>query len=508
MQNLLRRAGLAASASWLLIAPSFAQVPCHQRGDGDLLPPGLQAPGALPELVDLTMPEFLWAFHRDALQPDRVVVPLPAATLGKVTEALLAASRDQDPDLRWQSLWALARMARHDAALAATLHDRLLDGRLLQGDGVITEVALVAAGLAAHGSSKLLTALAAIATDQTAAERRRAFALYGLGLAAANATTDAAQFRVLAAVERTLLAGTGAPPEVRIAALHALALLRLDLAPKLPGPALQLLEQAWQEPPRAEPLDFAAHVPIAVANLLRPDDPAAAAWRERFAVVLRDPPRSLALPRSCVLALGVICRPWDDAASPDAQYGELLQTLASSSRDLQAGNYAWFAMGRTGGALHRQQLRKGLGKGFLVKPWAAFGLAALTAEAAVVDAELAADLDGMLRPLRDPTVRTALTAALRVVQRTPPLDPIEDFRERYGVVMPLTGGADERCLALLAQLTDPKQTWQARQLAAMALGHLADPSPRHWSASLACAIDYRSATPTLLAKPNGVLRLP
>lgn len=508
MQTRLPHPLLAAMASVFALGPATAQLPCHERGQGDLLPPGHPVAGALPQMVDLTVPEFLWAFHRDSLQPERKAVPLPAATLAKVHAALLAAMGDPDPDLRWQSLWALARLARHDAAIAAVLHERLLDGGWLRGKDVTAEVALVAAGLSAHGSGKVLAALAAVATDQAAPERLRAFAFYGLGLAANNATTDTAQFRVLAAVERALLAGAGAPAEVRIAALHALALVRLELAPKLPGPALQLLEQAWREPPKPVFLDFPAHVPIAVANLIHPDDPAAAAWRERFAEVLRNPPVGLSVQRSCVIALGAICRPWQDASSPDARYGELLHTLAGSARDNQVRNFAWFALGRMGGQSSREHLRAGLGQRFDVKAWAAVGLAVTTATSTSADAELVAAVEKELQKTRHPTVRQDLAAALRVVQRAEPLLPIDDFRERYGVPMPLTGDADERCLALLAQLADPKQPAAARQLVAMALGHLADPSPRHWSASLARAIDYRSASPTLLARPNGVLRLP
>lgn len=55
---------------------------------------------------------------------------------------------------------------------------------------------------------------------------------------------------------------------------------------------------------------------------------------------------------------------------------------------------------------------------------------------------------------------------------------------------------------------DAKAAVGARQLAAMALGHLGDLGARHWSEVLARAIDYRSGTPVLLGLPNGVLRLP
>jgi hypothetical protein len=65
---------------------------------------------------------------------------------------------------------------------------------------------------------------------------QRAFAFYGLGLAAQDATTQKAQFGVLSAVERALLPDSDPDPELRVAALHALALVRIDVAPNLAAP--------------------------------------------------------------------------------------------------------------------------------------------------------------------------------------------------------------------------------------------------------------------------------
>ncbi|HEX5050409.1 MAG TPA: hypothetical protein VFZ65_01425 [Planctomycetota bacterium] len=76
--------------------------------------------------------------------------------------------------------------------------------------------------------------------------------------------------------------------------------------------------------------------------------------------------------------------------------------------------------------------------------------------------------------------------------------------------MPLPGAGEpaDRAAAFVASLSDAATPLEQRQLAAMVLGHLADASPRHWSARLARSIDYRSPTPVLLGPPNGVLRLP
>jgi hypothetical protein len=494
----------------LLAVAADAQDSFHRRGDGELLPPQVltgQPAGRVDD--DLTRPEYLWAFQRDSLLPEREARQLQPKTLASIGDGLLAASRDGDAELRWQSLWALARIARNDAQLATRLHPYLLGGDLLRSNDVVAEVALVAAGLSAHGDLEALAALAAIATDRTVAEPRRAFAFYGLGLAAQGATTEQAQFRVLAAVERGLLARSEAPPQVRVAALHALALLRLDVAPKLTGPALSMLEGAWAEPPERSAIDFAAHLPLAVASVVPAADPAAEVWRERFAaaVTARDS-GSLGMVRSCVLALGVMCRPWQDGASPDAKYGEVLHAVAKEARDLQAANYAWFAIGRSGGARHREFLLRGLGGSFLVKPWAAFGLAASAATAKEADRGVVAAIEAVQKPMKNRNVVVALTAALHVVRRDAPADAAKDFWDRYAVVLPGSGDVDARCASLLDVLGDGNAAAADRRLAAMALGHLGDCSTRHWSAALARAVDYRSGTPALLGLPNGVLRLP
>lgn len=483
-----------------------AQVQHHNRGPGELLHPALQK-GVEEFPVDLTAESFLWAFQRDSLLAEAKRAPLPGATTAKIATGLLAATRSLDVELRWQSLWALARIARYDPKLAAQLHQRLLGDGLLQGTDVVAEVACVAAGLAAHGDNKVLAALAAIATDPKEPERRRAFAFYGLGLAAQGDDSKITQFRVLAAVERALLRATEAPTQVRVAALHALALTRIDRAPKLQGPALALLEQAWTEKPSAEPIDFAANVPLAIAAVLPANDPAAERWRERLYWVAANG-RSSSLRRSCALALGGLCRPWQDASSAGAKDGNMLRKLAQGAKDQQVRYYAWFAMGRAGGDQHREFLDGGIKRNFLIRPWALFGLAAFAASKSEPDQELVASLEQRFKRTRNRSLLESYRNAMRVIRREGPGDVATDFMERYGIPLPGIGGFGALCAALLATLADQNAATEDRQMAAMALGHLGDTAPRHWSAALARAIDYRSATPVLLGYPNGVLRLP
>lgn len=503
-----RRAGwLPALGAICVLQDARAQLPWHERGPGELLPPPLRRGEPAGRLdADLTWPTFLWAFHRDSLLPPTEVVGLPEGTASRIAAALLAASRSPDEELRWQSLWALARIARHDPALSAALRARVLGEGLLRGAGTVAEVALVAAGLAARGDGEVLAALSAIATDAEAPARNRAFAFYGLGLAAQESREPVVQFRVLAAVERSLLPAREDSAEVLVAALHALALTRIDVAPGLPPPALELLERAWREDAPPGPIDFRAHVPVAVAALVDRDDAAAESWRERFVAVVDEGGPSWSLARSCVLALGSLCRPWEDPGSAGAARGEWLRGVAGHARDLQQRNYALFAMGLAGGARHREFLEAQLG-GFS-RAWAAFGLAALSARLPARDEAMQRALEQAGAKIRDPAVRESLLAALRVVRREPVGDPAAAFLARYGVPMPGAGDPAAGAVELVATLADDAAPLERRRLAAVALGHLADPAPRHWSARLAHAIDYRSGTAVLLARPNGVLRLP
>lgn len=503
---------LAGAVALQALQPLRGQMPFHDRGPGELLSPQLRAATPLPDMVDLTRPEYLWAFHRDALLPPAAWPALPKDVLAQVVTALArtAATTSADAGLRWQSLWALARCARHEVTAAKELRGLAQDLRLLQADGPLGEVAAVAIGLALHDEPKLLDALVSLATDAKANERRRAFACYGLGLAAQESSAATVQFRVLAAVEHVLLAGNAAPAEVRIAALHALALTRIDIAPALPAPALRLLEQSWNEapPPAATPLDFRAHVPIAVATLVTPGAPDAEAWRERMAAGARATGGSLSVPRSCVLALGALCRPWREASDADARHGELLRELATQARDLQLRYYATFAMGLAGGEQHRAFLRERLGGRAIERPWAAIALAAAASREPTVDEEAVTAIARVQAATKDPSYQAVYEQALTVARRAAVTDPAVSFLERYRQPLPAAGDAANPVTELIRGLLDPATSLEQKCLSAVALGHLADASPRHWSTRLARSIDYRNATPALLGLPHGVLRLP
>ncbi len=74
---------------------------------------------------------------------------------------------------------------------------------------------------------------------------------------------------------------------------------------------------------------------------------------------------------------------------------------------------------------------------------------------------------------------------------------------RYAAAAALRGDADAQTVApLVRRLTDTKGSAEEARIFAFALGSVCDRAPRHWSARLAAAIDYRSATTRPMTKPS------
>jgi len=497
-----------------VVAHAAGQAPTFFRGPGELLAPELRSePSPLTDMADLTLPEYLWAFQRERLMPPGAAPALAADEQAAVVAALLAASRSVDEQLRWQSLWALARIGRNDAAVGKQLHARVGEraapgGLVLEQAGAVGDVGCLCVGLAARGEHAVLKSLATIAHDEQLDVRRRAFAFYGLGLAAQESSRVDVQFRVLAAVERALLGERRAPDEARVAALHALALLRVDAAPKLPGPVDQLLARVWDEQHEADEKAFAfrAHVPFAIAAVCAPGTERALGWCERLGSAAQERFVHRAVARACVLALGRLAGPWRDEQSPGAETGELLQRLAKSARDLQSKYFALFAMGEAGGELHVRALEQALAGSQLARGWAAFGLVASVRGDREAAKQRAASIAAAIERTRHPGIRANLELALAAVERdggAAAMACAPCYRLRYGVAPP-PGDLQ----ALLARVADEAQPLAARRGAAAALGHLADSGETHWSTRLASAIDYRNGTASLLAFRHGVLRLP
>ena len=406
----------------LSFVPVQAQEWLRYRGPGELLPP--QLGGDAGNMADLTVWEFAWEFQREALRPERpTLAPLPDSLLDAVVPPLQAASRAADEELALLSLWGMARIAAHHDRAAKDVRDLVLTSALRR-PGPVGEVAALALGFAARNEAVAHKALVALAHDTVdgralvaaaaVPERTRCFALYGLGLAAEVDARADVQFRVLAAVERLLLPEAVTPPQVRIAALHALTLVHLDAAPNLPGPALRLLEQQWSLEEPTQLMSIRAQVPNAVAAMLGREDGASEVWRERFRTALQNDGTSIGVRRSCAQALGRLCRRYDGAASPDGQYSEALRAVATNNRDGQTQYLALFALGVIGGAENRSWLCDQLAaRGRLRHPWLALGLGCgVVLQGQAVDAEFVAVLQRAAQATKDPGLLGGIAVGL------------------------------------------------------------------------------------------------
>ncbi len=280
----------------------------------------------------------------------------------QASAALLAAlDQCQDGaqrDLACECLKALARIGTPPDGVR--LLEDVLQPRLAFPDQEVRDAAALAIGIAGHTSRPAIQALADLAFDRPAGRklvgdvpvvvRTRAFAIYGLGLLLRPG--DAGQRHLIVELLIELLRQHGDTPDLGVAALHALSLLPRDDGAR--NVALQALRDQLA---RKAPLPdiVLAHVPTAVARLLSPADAEAEGWRTRFAAGLAGDgePR---FAQSCAIALGMLCRPWDDGDSADAAYGRRLLERCQDTADDHLRVFAAVALGRMGGAEARDGL--------------------------------------------------------------------------------------------------------------------------------------------------------
>lgn len=247
---------------------------------------------------------------------------------------------------------------------------------LANSDQSIREQAAVAIGLAAPTDRRSFDMLIGLAQDSSTGrklrsesvdERTRAFAAYGLGLAAWQTDNVASKDRVLTALATLLEDAKNTPRSVKVAAVHAIGCLRLGGrkydSVKVLDRALEVLETYFEAGLGAGERLAQAHVPAAVAKLIGRDHPRAEHWKRMLAAELAGdgahPRSSAAIAQSCALALGQLARPNDDdeaKGNVDVGCSHLLANVAKNHRDLQTRHFAILALGQIGGAGNRALL--------------------------------------------------------------------------------------------------------------------------------------------------------
>jgi hypothetical protein len=160
---------------------------------------------------------------------------------------------------------------------------------------------------------------------------------------------------------------------VQVAAIHGLRLLRVTLddppagAP-LAQKALQVLVRFYDD--QKPGLELAqAHVPAAMAELVRRSAAAGAPWRARLLADLQDPQRSACIRQSCAQALGEMVAVSDEATL------KVMRKAHGSLHEQQTRRFLAVSLGQIGGEPNRQFLGQELTGGRKQdKAWIALAL--------------------------------------------------------------------------------------------------------------------------------------
>lgn len=370
------------------------------------------------------------------------------ADLDRVAEALVARLRQTtNRDTVSGCVVALAKLGRESPDWNL---DDLFTPYLRVGDQELRETAALALGIAGRLEERPIEILVGLVLDNGQGrklsgdvpvnERTRAFAAYGLGLLLARTKDPAVAQRLGEPLLTVLQAPRDHGRELKVAAVEALAQL-----PRALGAAAGKLLRArvlaalgsyyTSELGPGERL-LQAHVPPAIARILPPGDSAVPYWRDLFAADLRSGIESqdagaqqtrggnLFVAQSCVLALGGLCRPFDQAGDDDEAAALLLLDCYARHRDHQTRAFSLLSLARIGGAKVREALLKELDRASraIEQPWCAMALgvfhsrevemAAARGLTPTPDALLAEKLTEAFDGARNPSSIGALAVAL------------------------------------------------------------------------------------------------
>ena len=271
------------------------------------------------------------------------------------------------------------------------LHD-VFARRLTRDNQEVRETAALALGIAGIDTTETVDLLADLALDAARARkihgrhvnaRTRAFALYGLGLLAHGSNDLAIKERAFATMATVLNDDRVRDRNLKVAAIVGTGLLAFDrddaaAAPRLDAAVHALLHYYERDLGAGERL-IQAHCPTAIVKLIGREHARSDEFRQRFAAELAGENRrrrSHDLARSCALALGQLCEPFEDRFSRDAGYSELLMSAFEEHKDAQTRYFALLALGQIGGTRNRKFLLRVLHTGHkaLERPWAALAL--------------------------------------------------------------------------------------------------------------------------------------
>ena len=257
----------------------------------------------------------------------------------------------------------------------------------------VRESAALSLGIAAIAGEDEMTMLTELALDKGKGReasgggvnnRTRAFALYGIGLLAANTTNVEIKKKAYEACKAVLEDESQRDRNLKVAAINGIGILNIgystDAEKTLLTDVINTLEKFYMQKVGAGENLILAHCPPAIAKLLGRDHPDAEKYKELFAADLEDKGKIKRagnwISQSCALALGQMCKPYVDKKDPDAKYSKLLLKHWGDGKDQQTRNFAVLSLGWIGGELNREALIRAFDKAGknLEKPWCAMAL--------------------------------------------------------------------------------------------------------------------------------------
>tara|TARA_R110002072_G_scaffold31466_3_gene96916 strand:- start:7963 stop:9738 length:1776 start_codon:yes stop_codon:yes gene_type:complete len=265
--------------------------------------------------------------------------------------------------------------------------------RLSKNDQEIRETAALALGIAAIAGEDEMTMLADLALDRgagrkasgaTVNNRTRAFALYGLGLAAHSTTNWKIKQQAFAALKEVLENKALRDRNLKVAAINGMSILNIGWGSlderQLLNDVVKTLESFYMQKVGAGQNLILCHCPPAIAKLIGRDHPESAYYKELFAADLQERGKIKRhgndITQSCALALGQLCKPYNDKRDADAKYSKMLLSQWYKAKDAQTRNFAVLSLGVIGGTKNRDALLKAFDKAskHTKKPWCALAL--------------------------------------------------------------------------------------------------------------------------------------
>ena len=478
--------------------PGSPGGPVGPNGSGPLAPttqgPNLQIP------EDLTAWMFWWEFNKEpyldlksrihgddpetgsagyylgrggrALAKDRLR-PTRGQIEEKVIPALVGAlDGESNSDIVTACLMGLAKVGDIPDENGDSLFEELIRARLRDNEGEVVETATIALGILGHDQcvDHLFQLLADSPTGRALVgrgevpERVRAFAAYGLGLVGSRPALMARRARIVRGLAEIVESEASRNREVQVACLIGIGLVPLEVEPV----AAETSEASVESGRRAQldwllgvledrsyPVFSRAHVPTALARLVRATESAPAApaeYRTTIANALRqrlsrrsDEPREVV--QSCALALGLL-GDFDDEEG-DREIRAALAAVPTHVKDAQARSFSLIAMAKLGGNLEAHaecaaglldaqryivgQYARGKSR---IRPWAALSIGILghdlaaTGRAPEKVRELAQVVNTGLRDERNPALLGALAISAGLIGDPTSIDPLLANLER------------------------------------------------------------------------------